>query len=572
LSVADRYYPEVGVVKCGVGLANPITGLGSAVTDMGFGAYDWIVQKGNAARDAAGTYGAMTGTVSGTGDAVKVGNKIAKGTAKSFKLPGKGMGTTFGVFGCAVEAYEIYEKYSNDKGDKAGAHITQNSHVRNCINHAPLRTTVRTTSDLDFLCSPVQNVEGIFVTAYFPREVPASYQPFDTIIMLNGHEIGRIEDAVPKGYYTFEADATWLNYAEVGVAENTITLDVEGMNRGYYVPLEGYKIDILFKKLTRAVCVASQAEADQIVMDLGSAMDHRADFAVCPSDIKFSDPQPIEGEEVTIEATIHNLGSEGEIQVDVQFIDNGVEIGSVCAPYLPEFSIETVSINWTATGGTHNIQLKVNPNREINESDYTNNEASKTISVTAPDATKPVISNPQPPDGSIISDNTPLISADLADPGSGINITAVRITVDDLDVTQNATVISSRAWYTPEHALADGVHSVSIYAEDNKGNNNSLCWSFTVATEKQPPVALFTYSPLNPVANETILFNTSNSYDPDGFIANYEWDFGDDIAATGEIVEHTYSKPGDYIVILRVTDNDGLSHTNIMIVTATQEE
>ena len=365
LSVADRYYPEVGVVKCGVGLANPIVGLGSAVTDIGFGAYDWIYQKGNAARDAAGTYGALTGTVSGTEDAVKAGNTIVKGTAKSFKLPGKGMGTAFGVFGCAVEAYEIYEKYSKEKGDKSGAHITQNSHVRNCINHAPLRTTVHTTSDLDFLCSPVQNVEGIFVTAYFPRDVPTSYQPFDTTIMLNGYEIGRIEDAVPKGYYTFEADPNWLNYADVGVTENVITLDVEGMNRGYYVPLEGYKIDILFKKLTRAVCVASQAEADLIVMELGSAMDCRADFAVSLEDIKFSDLQPGEGDEVTIEATIHNLGSEGEIQVDVQFIDNGVEISSVCAPYLPEFSSETVSINWTATEGTHNIQLKVNLDREI---------------------------------------------------------------------------------------------------------------------------------------------------------------------------------------------------------------
>ena len=481
LSVADRYYPEVGVVKCGVGLANPITGLGSAVTDIGFGAYDWIFKKGNAARDATGTYGAVTGTVAGTEDAINAGNKIAKGTAKSFNLPGKGMGTALGVFGCGVEAYEIYEKYSKDKGDKAGAHITQNSHVRNCINHAPLRTTVRTTSDLDFLCSPVQNVEGIFVTAYFPREVPASYQPFGTIIMLNGHEIGRIEDVVPKGYYTFEADPTWLNYADAGVAENTITLDVEGMNRGYYVPLEGYKIDILFKKLTRAVCVASQAEADQIVMDLGSAMDCRADFAVSPADITFSDLQPCEGDAVTIEATIHNLGSEGEIQVDVQFIDDGVEIGSVCAPYLPEFSSETVSINWTATGGTHNIQLKVNPDREINESDYTNNEAIKAISVTAPDSTPPVISNPQPPDGSTTSDNTPLISADLADPGSGINTTAVRITLDDFDVTQNATVISSHVWYTPEIALANGGHNVSVYAEDNKGNSNSLDWSFTVS-------------------------------------------------------------------------------------------
>jgi hypothetical protein len=43
----------------------------------------------------------------------------------------------------------------------------------------------------------------------------------------------------------------------------------------------------------------------------------------------------------------------------------------------------------------------------------------------------------------------------------------------------------------------------------------------------QPPIALFTYYPEKPVANETITFNASTSFDPDGTIVNYEWDFDD---------------------------------------------
>jgi hypothetical protein len=311
-----------------------------------------------------------------------------------------------GWIGTAISNYQDWQSVTAKQDpNKAGLTETRNSHVRNCINHAPLENRFQITSDLDYFCSPVQNVEGVFVTAYFPRSVPASYQPFDTIVKLNGHEIGRIANAVPQGYYTFEADPSFLNYAEAGVAENTITLDVEGMNRGYYVPLEGYNIDIVFKKLTRAVCVASQTEADQIVANLSTAMTHGADFEISSQDISFSNPHPSEGENTTIEATIHNLGSLGMSGVHVQFLDDGEEIDGEGILYLPAFSSQTVSSTWDATGGTHIIQVRVNPDKEIEESDYTNNEASKTISVTAPDSTSPVISNPQPPDGYHSSEN-----------------------------------------------------------------------------------------------------------------------------------------------------------------------
>jgi subtilase family serine protease/uncharacterized membrane protein len=565
-SVIDRYYPPAGVVKCGVGIANPIFGMAAWGMDTIFFIYD--MTQGNATLIGA------VGTASGGGSAVLSGKDAAnlarqfvrgEKAAYGFSIPAKNLGTKLGVLATGVDAYEIYDWWTTGNGtEQAGAREIRIIAVGNCINHAPLRNTF--TNDLQFSCSPVRNVEGVYVTLYFPRTPPATYQPFDTIVMLNGHEIGRISDAVPQGYYTFEADPTYLNYAETGVADNTITLDVEGMNRGYYVPLEGYKVNIVFKKYTRAVCASNQTEANEIIEQLGRFMGHKADFTVGPADISFSDQHPSEGEEVTIEATIHNVGSKGEIDVDIQFLNNGVEIGSVRDLYLPAFSSETVSTNWTATGGANNIQIKVNPHHEIEESDYTNNEATKTISVTAPDTALPVLSNPQPPHGSTIATTMPLISADLADPGSGINTTAVIVSVDDFDVTQNATVISSRVWYIPQQPLVNGVHNVSAYAEDNRGNNNSLQWSFTVATGKKSPIASFTYSPLNPLINDTITFNATTSYDPDGFVVKYEWDFGDGVESTGEVVEHSYSMSGNYTVLLRVTDNDSLVNTNVKIV------
>jgi len=76
----------------------------------------------------------------------------------------------------------------------------------------------------------------------------------------------------------------------------------------------------------------------------------------------------------------------------------------------------------------------------------------------------------------------------------------------------------------------------------------------------QPPVASFTFFPENedhPSTIDTLTFDASSSYDPDGSIINYQWNFGDGHFANGMVVYHTFSLSGEYMVTLTVTDNDG---------------
>ena len=83
------------------------------------------------------------------------------------------------------------------------------------------------------------------------------------------------------------------------------------------------------------------------------------------------------------------------------------------------------------------------------------------------------------------------------------------------------------------------------------------------------PVADFSYSPENPVVNQTIIFNASNSTDPDGNIENYEWDFGDGntTSTTEPIITHSYTIAGNYNVNLTVTDNDGAANSTSKTIT-----
>jgi len=74
------------------------------------------------------------------------------------------------------------------------------------------------------------------------------------------------------------------------------------------------------------------------------------------------------------------------------------------------------------------------------------------------------------------------------------------------------------------------------------------------------PFASFTWSPTAPLPEETVTFNASASYDPDGgAIVGYAWDFGDGATGTGMVVEHAYTdyRKDPYVVKLTVTDDEG---------------
>ena len=66
--------------------------------------------------------------------------------------------------------------------------------------------------------------------------------------------------------------------------------------------------------------------------------------------------------------------------------------------------------------------------------------------------------------------------------------------------------------------------------------------------------------PYQAYANQTITFHSNDSYDPDGIIVNYTWDFGDKTLSYEQNPVHIYTQPGNYIAILTVRDNDNLSN------------
>ncbi len=122
----------------------------------------------------------------------------------------------------------------------------------------------------------------------------------------------------------------------------------------------------------------------------------------------------------------------------------------------------------------------------------------------------------------------------------------------------------------------DAFHPAIDYSDDvgvavvwtNRDNNEIMFANFDPEESPEPepepnkpPIAKFVYSPKNGLYPLTVNFDASGSYDEDGQIVKYQWNFGDGQLGKGVKISHTFSKKGNYHIKLTVTDDDGATGT-----------
>ncbi|MDX1701594.1 MAG: PKD domain-containing protein, partial [Melioribacteraceae bacterium] len=73
----------------------------------------------------------------------------------------------------------------------------------------------------------------------------------------------------------------------------------------------------------------------------------------------------------------------------------------------------------------------------------------------------------------------------------------------------------------------------------------------------QNPVAVANVNPTQAYVNDLISFDASGSYDNDGQILSYAWNFGDGLNSQEASVQHSYDQANTYTYTLTVTDDQG---------------
>lgn len=109
-----------------------------------------------------------------------------------------------------------------------------------------------------------------------------------------------------------------------------------------------------------------------------------------------------------------------------------------------------------------------------------------------------------------------------------------------------------------------GVYSPILKVTDNDGYFNTA--GIIVAVGRSFPAVQLKAIPQKGNAPLSVSF-TADSFDRDGFITLYEWDFDDDdiydSSSNFDSLIYVYDSSGNYKVMVRVTDSDGLSATSL---------
>jgi len=153
-------------------------------------------------------------------------------------------------------------------------------------------------------------------------------------------------------------------------------------------------------------------------------------------------------------------------------------------------------------------------------------------------------------------DYPPLVVQFDASASSSPNGVIVAYAWDFGDGAESAGVTATHTY--PEK----GIYTVTLTVTDESGKTGSR--SMNVEALNRVPVALFVASVYSTPVRQPVRFDASDSYDPDGQIVDYLWDFGDGQIGEGVLVEHEYETANGSgwrpsITLTVIDDDDGQS-------------
>lgn len=185
---------------------------------------------------------------------------------------------------------------------------------------------------------------------------------------------------------------------------------------------------------------------------------------------------------------------------------------------------------------------------------------------------------------SVFAANYPPLASDInstTNEDESVDITLLATDVDNDSLNyhivaqpQNGSVSlsSNIATYRPFDNYF-GPDSFTYVADDGKEQSNIATVFIEVLSVNDAPIVNISASPQSGIAPLNVAFDASGSYDIDGSITDYSWDFGDGTGGTGSLINHEYVQNGSFTAVLTVTDNQaGTAKAQVQILVSSQIE
>jgi hypothetical protein len=256
------------------------------------------------------------------------------------------------------------------------------------------------------------------------------------------------------------------------------------------------------------------ADSSDIVTTYSNLPDLKIDL----TDIVFSNLNPIENQNIIINATIYNLACGNADNIPIGFYNgdpdiNGEQINGNKTKSIPGLSNSTVNVTWNSEIGMNNLFVFADFNNSINEYNESNNKANKTLYI---DAWQEFYGN------------------------ASVNKLIADSQISNLSLWYNETNLQGSIFVTDKEADIDWINLNAIgrnTTQDNTSNDFAeIDSSFNMEDFNDSVSEIFTIDGDNPKATENFTIHKQkieyvpiiNSTDNDNFVTGILWDTSDD--------------------------------------------
>jgi RHS repeat-associated protein len=196
--------------------------------------------------------------------------------------------------------------------------------VNICVLSKSWYCTNRPVVNADFGLPPGISVDDIsrakLYTNFDLTWAQSSYRPHNITLKFNDVPIKTFTDTIPEGAIGVEVPPELVQTSLEGAANNRLTIVSEHLNGGHYVVATDFQLVLELGSLHIGdVCATSQAEADQLALNIPFLCDGEPEWEVCPKVEKVTTT----GDDGTLKS---NFNAGETVIVNVQVINTDLDV------------------------------------------------------------------------------------------------------------------------------------------------------------------------------------------------------------------------------------------------------